>query len=354
VYPYGGTLLAFGEQGLPWELDPATLETRGVFTFGGRLNDVSPFSAHPKFDPATGEMFNFGVSFSATQPKLHVYRFDTGAQLLHRQRLPLDYACSVHDCSLSPSSMVFYLSPYILHMEAMMRNGQTLMDALCWEPERGSRLLIVSRATGAALASIPIGQGYCLHLINCFETDNQLTVDVVEYDRPIYSQYQVLPDLFTGVGEARPVRFVVDRHSHALLARHELAAHLAPDFPAIDPRHTALPYRDVWMLSMAAPVQHGRKFFNQLVHVDWAEATASDVYQASALHYLGGEPIFIADPQAERAGVILCQVFDAAHITSTFAIFDAFHIASGPVGWLHLREPIPLLFHASFQRTRER
>jgi hypothetical protein len=27
VYPVAGRLLAFGEQGLPWELDPVTLET---------------------------------------------------------------------------------------------------------------------------------------------------------------------------------------------------------------------------------------------------------------------------------------------------------------------------------------
>src|SRR5262249_7359830 len=75
VYPYAGPLLAFGEQGLPWELDPATLETRGPFTFGGQLNDVTPFSAHPKFDHATGEAFNFGVAFSADRPALNVFRF---------------------------------------------------------------------------------------------------------------------------------------------------------------------------------------------------------------------------------------------------------------------------------------
>src|SRR5262249_33560869 len=40
VYPYNGTLLAFGEQGLPWELDPVTLDTRGVFTFRGHLNEI--------------------------------------------------------------------------------------------------------------------------------------------------------------------------------------------------------------------------------------------------------------------------------------------------------------------------
>src|ERR1051325_10480012 len=58
IYPYAGTLLAFGEQGLPIELDTSTLETRGEFNFHGALNDISPFSAHPKLDHATGEMFN--------------------------------------------------------------------------------------------------------------------------------------------------------------------------------------------------------------------------------------------------------------------------------------------------------
>ncbi len=64
VYPFADRLLAFGEQGLPWEMDPDTLETRGQFTFNGRLNDASPMAAHPKFDPETGEMFNFGIFYS--------------------------------------------------------------------------------------------------------------------------------------------------------------------------------------------------------------------------------------------------------------------------------------------------
>ena len=67
AYPYGGALLAFGEQGLPWALDPQTLETRGLFTFNGQLNEITPFSAHPKFDHRTGEMFNFGVAFAKAQ-----------------------------------------------------------------------------------------------------------------------------------------------------------------------------------------------------------------------------------------------------------------------------------------------
>lgn len=351
VYPYGSTLLAFGEQGLPWELDPLTLATRGVFTFGGHLNEVSPFSAHPKFDPTTGELFNFGIAFSATQPRLNVYRFDAHAQLLYRKRLSLAYPCSVHDCSLSPNYLVLYLSPYILDTAAMLHDGLTLMEALRWEPERGSQLLLVRRDTGDAFATIPLGQGYCLHMLNSFERDHCLSIDVIEYERPVYDQYQVIPDLFTEVSAAQPVRFVIDLRIRACVARQAIAYHQAPDFPALDPRQGMRSSQDFWMLGIRAAGHAGRKFFNQLVHANWTECTAGDIYEAPEKCYLGGEPVFIGEPRDPSTGVILCQIFDAERTASAFALFDAFHVARGPVALLHLREPLPPLFHATFQRS---
>jgi carotenoid cleavage dioxygenase-like enzyme len=351
VYPYRGTLLAFGEQGLPLELDPATLETRGDFTFGGRLNGVSPFAAHPKFDPATGEMFNFGVAFSSAEPHLHLYRFGADGELLYRKRLPLAYPCSVHDFGLSQSYAVFYLSPYILNMGALSRAGLTLMDSLSWEPGRGSCLLIVSRETGEPVATVAVGNRYCLHLINCFESDGRLTVDVLEMERPIYDQYQVVPDLFTDVCEGQPVRFVIDVGGEELIKTAAIDYRLAPDFPSVCRRRFARPYRDFWMLGISATGRRGRKFFDQLAHADWAAAAARDIYQSPPLHYLGGEPIFVGHPRDERAGAVICQVFDAERVRSSFAIFDAFDVARGPLATLWLKEPVHLGFHASFDPT---
>jgi all-trans-8'-apo-beta-carotenal 15,15'-oxygenase len=348
VYPYRNSLLAFGEQGLPWELDPVTLETRGEYNFGGCLNDLSPFAAHPKFDLITGELFNFGVAYSAVNPQLNLYRFNEAGELIYRRRLPLDYACSVHDFSLSRSYAVFYLSPYILNMESLARDGRTLMEALNWEPDRGSRLLIVSRETGEQVATIPIGNRYCLHLINCFETENRLTVDVLELEHPIYDQYEVVPDLFTDVCEGQPRRFVIDMNNRELVETATIDYVSAPDFPSIVPRQFMQPYRDFWMLGISATGRGGRKFFDQLAHANWNCAKACDVYQAPPLHYLGGEPIFIGNPQDEKAGVIICQVFDAQRIVSAFAIFDAYNVAQGPIALLGLKEPIHLGFHASF------
>jgi all-trans-8'-apo-beta-carotenal 15,15'-oxygenase len=353
VYPYRNSVLAFGEQGLPWELDPVTLETRAEYNFDGAVNGISPFAAHPKFDPITGEMFNFGIAYSAAEPHLNLYRFNQAGKLLYRKRIPLDYACSIHDFSLGQSYVVFYLSPYLLNMESLARDGQTLMDSLSWEPERGSRLLIVSRETGLHVATIPVGNRYCLHLINCFEMDGRLTVDVLELEHPIYDQYQVVPELFTEVCEGRPVRFVIDVRAAELLETATIDYSLAPDFPSIAPQQLTQPYQDFWMLGISATGRSGRKFFDQLAHANWNCARACDVYQAPPANYFGGEPVFIGNPDHSRTGVVLCQVFDAQKLRSAFAIFDAFNVNAGPVATLWLKTPVHLGFHASFARQPE-
>jgi all-trans-8'-apo-beta-carotenal 15,15'-oxygenase len=348
AYTFAGRLLAFGEQGLPVELDPLTLETRGEFNFGGVLNDVSPFAAHPKFDPVTDEMFNFGVAFSAREPLLHLYRFDPQARLVYRRRLSLDYPCSMHDFGLSQTHAVFYLSPNLLDMQSFVVEGRTLLDSLRWEPERGSFLLVAARDTGAEVARFAVGSRHCLHLVNCFEEGDLLNVDVLELERPIYEQYQVVPDLFTDVCEGRPVRFVVRPATGELVARRELAYTLAPDFPSIDPRRAALPYEDFWMLGISATGRRGRKFFDQLVRASWRGPGSTDIYQAPPFQYLGGEPVFVADSEG-GGGFVICQTFDARRAESAFAVFDAFDVAAGPVASLYLEAPIHLGFHASFE-----
>lgn len=353
VYPFAGKLLAFGEQGLPVELDPVTLETRGEFNFHGALNDISPFAAHPKVDHATGEMFNFGIAFGASEPYLNFYRFDGAAHLLFRKRLSLKYPCSIHDFGLSQSYAVFYLSPYVLDMGAFVRDGRTLLDALSWEPERGSHLLIVSRETGAALTTIPVGRRYCLHLINCFEQDGRLAVDVLEMDHPIYDQYQVIPNLFTDVCDTEPVRFVVDVAGQELIKTATIDYCFASDFPSVSMNQLTRPYRDFWMLGISATGRRGRKFFDHLAHANWACARTCDIYHAPPLHYLGGEPIFIGNPHNENEGVVICQIFDAQQLISAFAIFDAYNVARGPIAKLGLKEPVHLAFHAFFDPSNQ-
>lgn len=349
AYPFGGTLLAFGEQGLPWELDPDTLETRGLYTFGRQINELTPFSAHPKIDYRTGELFNFGVSFSAATPLMNLFRFRAGGALVYRKRLPLPYPASTHDFAISGRYIVVYLSPLVLRMDALLQEGATVMDALSWKPELGSQLIVASRETGDEVARFDVGGHYCLHMINAFEREGRLVVDVVDYDKPLYPEYQVIPNLFSDAFRGRPLRMTIDLEARAIVHRCEIAYANSPDFPAHDPGLTGLPYDHFWMLGISRAGRAGRKFFDEIVRVDWPTGSC-DVFQAPPLHYFGGEPLFIPDPAAKGRGVVVCQLFDAEHVRSSFVVFDAFHLAAGPVARLHAPTPLPLLFHSSFAR----
>ena len=353
VYPFRERLLAFGEQGLPWELDSETLETRGQMTFGGRLNAASPFAAHPKFDPETGEMFNFGVFFAAEAPRLYFYCFGPEG-LRYRKSVTLEFPCSVHDFSLSKKYAVFYLSPFLLDITGLLQKGRTVMDSLTWEPHRGSRLLVLARNTGEMIASIPVGNRYCLHLINSFEEQKRLTVDALEFDEPLYGHYMPVPSLFQKVSHGGPVRFVIDLETGELADRQALHYQKAPDFPAIDPQSAMHSYNDFWMLGISATGSHGRKFFDTLVHATWSGGEASDIYQTPPLRYLGGEPVFIGVPGSKSGeGVVICQEFDAGARQSYFLLFDARHIAAGPITRMPLEQVLYLGFHAAFRPERQ-
>jgi all-trans-8'-apo-beta-carotenal 15,15'-oxygenase len=347
VYPHGDTLLAFGEQGLPWTMDPVTLETRGVCTFDGQLNDITPFSAHPKIDYHTGEFFNFGVSFAPNHPAVNVFRFAADGRLVYRKRLALPYPASIHDFALGARHLVFFVSPLLLDMGALVRGGSTLMGALSWQPERGSHLIVASRETGELLASLEAGQGHCLHLVNAFDRDGLLVADIVEYERPLYDEYEVVPDLFSTVSPGVPTRLLIDVEGGRIVERRRIAYNCSPDFPAHSMDLTGLPYESMWMLGISAAGRPGRKFFDQLVRVDW-DAERVELWQAPRGTYLGGEPVFVPEPGDPRNGAVVCQAFDADSRTSSFVVFDAQRLASGPIATVTIPSPIPLLFHSSY------
>ena len=67
-----GNLLALYEGGRPWQLDPDTLDTIGEYDFDGELKGGYTYSAHPTWDPATGELFNFGIQYGRAHEAAHL------------------------------------------------------------------------------------------------------------------------------------------------------------------------------------------------------------------------------------------------------------------------------------------
>lgn len=352
VLPLGSRLLAFGEQGLPWELDPKSLETVGEATFGGKLNALSPFSAHPHPSADGRELFNFGMSFAVRTPMLNVYRLQLEgdeAEVLYRKRVPLDFPTMTHDFMLGPRHLIFHLAPHVMDMERLSQ-GHSVQDALEWRPELGSRLLFVDRETGSEVARTEIDLGYCLHLIAAFETDGQIYLDLLEMDRPVYDQYQVPHGFFTDTRTARPTRYVIDGSSFKVLEKRALDDSRMADFPAVDPRQTEQAYDDFFVLGISGSQRPGRKFFDQLVHYRWSHGSGpAAVWQAPDGSYLGAEPVFVPDPSRPSGGCLICQLFDTEARVTRFLVFDSADISQGPQAILSLKSPVHLGFHTAFE-----
>jgi len=347
VFPYCGRLLAFGEQGLPWDLDPSTLETRGPFTFSGALNEISPFSAHAKIDTETGELFNIGVSFSTDQPILNAYRFDSEARQIYRRRLPLPYVCSIHDFSLARRHLLIHISPYLLDISRVLEGGASLLDAMSWHPEWDSRLWILDRESGRLLCDIGLPATYVLHHAAAAETAEGIALDVLELDEPVYAQY-MLETLFEDIGPGRPVRLVVDPDRGECVNRLEHAYSNAPDFPSTDAASPGAPYSRLWMLGISNAGRRGRKFFDELVQVDWQSLLSARMYRAPGGSYMAGEPVFIGDPGDASGGAVICPMLDPDQNRTVFGFFDACAIEAGPIARVIVRPALHAMFHGVF------
>jgi len=347
VFPFAGQLLAFGEQSIPFALNMQTLETIGAFDFHRALNDVSPFSAHPKIDPQSGELVNFGVSFSSSQPQLNYYRFDATGQLSLRHRVPLRRAISLHDFALSTNHASFCLSPYRLDVERLLRKNAPTMDALVWEAG-DSELLILDRWTGEERWRLPIDGGYVLHMINSFETEEYLYVDVLEMDGPLYESYQPLPDLFTNAPVGRPARYEVCLKTGAV-SRVEISHVATMDFPCISPSDQMRRYQRFWFLAISDEADGQPRFFDQLIACDWDTPDLVEIYSAAPDYILAGEPVFVSKPDEPDAGVIICQEYCLETDACAFIFLDATAIQNGAVARVILKSPFHLGFHASFQ-----
>jgi carotenoid cleavage dioxygenase-like enzyme len=344
ILAHAGALLALGEQGQPWQLDADTLATVGPYDAFGALTPVTPFAAHAKIDPVTGDLFNFGVSFSPDRPLLNVFRFDRAGHQVFRVRVPLPYCSTIHDFALARTCAAFYITPYLLDI-GRLRAGGTVFESLTWQPQHGSRVLIVSRDTGEVVCSVPVGREYCLHTINCFEEAGALALDVIEMRRPVYGNY-TLPRLFEDPIHARPVRLVIDTKQGRLLSRDELRGGCAPEFPVTDPADATSRYTEFWTLGMSAGERRGTKFFNQLLRFDWGAPAWCDTYTAPDGIFLGSEPLFVRD-DADCCWLV-CQTFDARLSRGGFAVFAAGDVARGPVARLWLDTPTPMAFHGIF------
>ena len=337
----GDRLLSLWEGGPPVAMDPATLATRGVDDFGGK---VKAFSAHPKRDPDTGELFNFGIDYGA-KCTLTPYRLARGT-LAALPKVPLPYAVMNHDFVLTKNHLVFCIGPILSTPLAFLLGFKSFDGALHWEGGKPTLILLVPR-DGGKPRIIETDAFFQFHFANGYEEDGALVLDLARY--PDYLTIgRVLGDYWKSEwparGTATLTRLIVDLASGKVASR-TYDTGTANEFPIINPAYVGKPHRFAYIA--CNPADRVRGLQQQLARVDVQSG-------AVARHDFGpngypGEPFFIASPGgAEDDGVIVTPVFDAARQRTDIVGLDARDLAARPLFVARLRHHLPFMLHGTF------
>lgn len=335
---HGGRLLALEEGHGPIEMEPASLDTLGAWTFGGAL--PGNMTAHPKVDPQTGEMVFFanfpGRDFSGA---LELYVADREGRLLRRERLQGPFPALVHDFAVTPDFAIFPVCPLTVSLERA-RAGR---PPVAWEPQRQTHLGVLRwRAQSAEARWFRLPACMAWHVMNAFDDGSAIYLDVCAQDAPAF------PTIEGALPDAPQLRQHLTRWRLPLSGGPEATAERLSDvvceYPRIDERYCGRAYRYGYVACCGGPGTGDlfHRAVGRFDHLSWR----MEVYYPGR-HCAVSEPVFVpsrADSE-EGHGYLLVVVYDELRNASCLAIFDAQRLELGPVCRGLLDHRLPMGFH---------
>ena len=349
VHPFADHLLAFGEQCLPWALNPETLTTLQEHDFNGALPGTTALSAHPKIDRQRRQMCNFGVTYRGLRTQLDYFEWDENLSIQLKGTVELSEPYLIHDFLISENFACFQLSPFYLDILAFAGKGLSLLDATRWKPNHETTLLLISRTNGKELARTNIDtRGFSLHTLNAYESGGLLITDVLESDSVYYNQYYAEPGLFDSIGNTRVRRSIFRCTDGQLLDSQITELGLHCDFPCLPASDIGKPSQFIWMLGMPTEPVGIPKFYERIVRFDTICQKMIDCHICQPGLFLAAEPQFIASPGPEQEGILVCQSFNINTKCSSYIFLDAFNLNRGVIARTTLPFFDPPAFHTAF------
>ena len=340
-------LLAIEEGHPPFEIDPVTLESIGSWNYHGKLQTA--MTAHPKVDPATGEMVFFaymGTGPFASDVALH--KVSPEGNLTESIIIPTAYSAMVHDFVITQNYIILPVMPIVGSLERAME-GQS---PFAWEPDKPVQIGVLPRHAGTAedIRWLEMETCFAFHFMNAFDCDGVISVDCCQFPHaPLFPTADGTP---TEVSKARLSRWTIDMNdASARVASEQLEANES-EFPQCDPRYHGQAYRHGWYTTtdneLAPELDVKDNFYNTIGYYDHETGQSKHYSFGQAMV---SEAIFV--PRNERAaegdGYLLSVVTSMQTRTSALAIFNALDIEAGPVASAKLSHCVPAGFHGTWR-----
>ena len=342
-------LLALWEGGHPYSLDLHTLETRGTTDLNGLVANT-PFSAHPKVDPDTGDIFNFGQSLGSNVT-LNLYRSDRTGKIQQKNQLPLDEMGMIHDFVLAGNYLVFVIPPIQLEFLPVLTRLQPFSEALVWKPEEATQILIFDRQTLQLVYRLEAVPWFQWHFSNGYVTeDGTIMIDLARYNDFQTNQY--LKEVATGktqtLAKSTLWRLEINSKSGKLLSQEELLDRHC-EFPTVTPPEVGKKANYTYLSVYPTDVNPVNEILGTIARFDHNNQTLTEANIGKNCYAV--EPIYATDQNNPQQGWVLTVVYDGNQNSSQVWVFDADHLDEEPVCKLTLPSVVPNGFHGTWKAT---
>jgi carotenoid cleavage dioxygenase len=329
---HGGKLLSLGEIGAAFELDPDTLETLSLETFGGAI--PNSMTAHPKIDPETGNLHCFGYWFVA--PHITYWEISPEGVVLNEAVIETEKPTMVHSFAITNGEVIFWECPVVFDITNAIENP---IDAFKWTPEYGSRLGVLPFGeSGDKIRWVELPDPcFVFHETNAFRDGDEIHIDVHWLERVFDSS-----DLATGEDSYR--RWSINTAGEELTFRDQIIHKENWDLPKIDPRYTGLPYTHSWHAEFRD--QPGTVDLGGIAYMNNRTGEGKLWTPESNIH--AAEAIFVPAGPAEGDGYLLSYLYNSRTNSSTLAIFEAMNHTRGPIAEIELELRVPYGFHGTW------
>ncbi|HBO14612.1 MAG TPA: carotenoid oxygenase [Halieaceae bacterium] len=340
LLPFEDEVLALWEGGSAYRVAPGDLDTLGPKRWGEGLAHM-PFSAHP-LPERDGSYWNFGFApYAGAGGTLVIYRFRPGAGMESVTPLALPFPGYLHDFAQTDRQLLFLLPPYRYDAAA----GATFVDRFRWEPQAGSRLLVIDKDDLTRRREFELPAGFVFHFGHAARRGTELRLQLCWYDSPALMA-SGMKDLVARGQTASPIHarastIVADLRSGAASLQ---ASDTVLEFPGFDERADPA----------GAPVYGaGKAAVHSERPVDTVAAWRPQTGAVDEYRYPYGvqaeEPLFVAAGDGGPGqGWLLQTYLDCNEGFTGLNVFDAGAIAAGPLATATMARALPLGFHGTF------
>ncbi|MBR8830003.1 MAG: Apocarotenoid-15,15'-oxygenase [Chroococcopsis gigantea SAG 12.99] len=338
-------ILALWEGGMPHALNLDTLETYGIDDLGG-LGGNQPFSAHPKIDSVTGEIFNFGIT-PGPKSTLNLYKCDRRGRIKQKNGFPLEGLPLVHDFALAGDYLVFFISPVRVNLLQALFGFKSFSDAMEWQPGSGTQILVFDRTDLSLVSRTLTDSWYQWHFTNGFvDGFGNINICFVRYEDFRSNQY--LKEVAGGETKTnapgRLWELVLDPIKGKII-RNERLHDRACEFPVVSGDSVGQPWRYTYLAIHEETDTHVQpELLVNLACFDHEKRILS--IGSVEKNCYPSEPILVP---GEEGGWILTVVYNGNCDRSEVRIYPADNIGADPICTLALPEVIAPGFHGTWR-----